>query len=133
MYPAGELTLLATRKALVRVRIAEHRWQCIEAGAVIVAPVEKLDHALAIWRRISPLAKVIGIPLAMLLARRFVKRAAKYGAFLKFAPIVLQAARMVAGMRGKRRSAADAEDSDDSDEASAFSRSSEEWPPSDRE
>jgi hypothetical protein len=104
MYPTGELTRLGLRKALIRVRIAGHRWQCTETGSELARPVEVVDGLWAKWRHISPIAKAVGVPLAALLARRLYRRLRKIATIAHYVPMVLAVARMVAG----RRSSADA-------------------------
>ena len=75
MYPSGELNRLALRKALLRVRIAERRWECRQNGSELMRPVELADRGLAYWRALSPLVKVAGVPLLLMLTRRlFVPR-----------------------------------------------------------
>jgi hypothetical protein len=100
MYPAGELTQLSVRKAMVRVRIAEHRWQCVEAGTELARPVEVVDGLLAKWRRISPVAKAIGTPLALLALRQLVfKRLRHIAAIARAMPLIFQTARMVSSWK----------------------------------
>jgi hypothetical protein len=99
MYPTGELTRLGVRKALLRVRIASHRWQCAETGAELARPVELVDNLWDKWRHISPIAKAVGVPLVALLARRLFRRMRKIASIAHYLPMVLQVARMVAGRR----------------------------------
>src|SRR5205085_2576692 len=69
MYPDGDLNQLALHKLSVRRRIGFHRDECVEAAERIAQPLEKIDAAIAQWRRISPLAKVAAVPIAMMFRR----------------------------------------------------------------
>jgi hypothetical protein len=101
MYPSGELNLLGARKALVRVRIAEHRWQCIQAAGELSKPVEFLDRAWATWKKISPLMKMAGVPLTWMLVKRMkiFGRLAKVASFARTLPVILNTAKAVASWR----------------------------------
>jgi hypothetical protein len=105
MYPAGELNLLAARKALVRVRIAERRWQCAADAAEASRPLAWIDGALDCWRQLSPLTKAVGLPLVLLAAK---KLAGRFGrspllrllpTLLRSLPVVFRTAQAVAGRR----------------------------------
>jgi len=99
MYPAGELNLLAVRKALVRVRIAEHRWQCVHAAAELARPVDWVDRRIAQWRRLSPLLRMAGLPVIMLLVKKLklFSRFQEVAALARSLPLVITTARAVAG------------------------------------
>jgi hypothetical protein len=99
MYPTGDLNRLSVRKALVRVRIAEHRWQCVESGAALARPVETVDGLLAKWRRISPFAKIVGAPLLLLLARKVSRRLGPLAMIARAMPLVFQTARLFTGRK----------------------------------
>lgn len=59
--PQRERTLtLAERKIQVRLRIAEHRRQCVAGARGAIVPLEWIDEGLQIWRRIFPLLQVLG-------------------------------------------------------------------------
>jgi hypothetical protein len=77
MYPNGELAHLANRKALLLARIAVRRYELTLAGAQIVKPLGLIDRGLEVWHRISPIAKGVGIPLALLLWRNVRRRKGK--------------------------------------------------------
>ncbi len=101
MYPSGELSLIAIHKSMLRVRIAQRRRQCAEAGAVIARPFHFIDRARAQWRSIAPIAKVVGIPLTAFFARKFLGKATKLAVFVKMAPLAMRTARAVAGWAAK--------------------------------
>lgn len=63
MYPRGELTDLARRKAHLRDRIALERERCASAWAVAVRPIARADAALSAWRRLLGLVRVLAVPL----------------------------------------------------------------------
>lgn len=90
MYPDGDLNELAVRKMAVRQRIAEKRNACVEAAERLAEPLEKIDHAWAQWRRISPMAKVAAVPLAMGLKKIFFPRAKILGSLLRWGPIAFK-------------------------------------------
>lgn len=98
MYPGGELTELAERKTIVRARIAQRRWECVQASAVLVRPLGWLDRVLDTWRRISPVAKIAGVPLGLALARKLLG-GGRLASFARFMPLVFQTARAVARWR----------------------------------
>lgn len=97
MYPSGELNRLAARKALVRLRIDGNRWQCAETGAQLMRPVELLDRGLGYWRALSPLVKIAGVPLMLMLTRRLVGRAGRFAGIVRLLPSIFRTVRMFAG------------------------------------
>jgi len=99
MYPTGDLERLSMRKALVRLRISAHRGECIEHGAVLARPIETVDDLLAKWRRISPIAKVVGAPVLFWVARKLFRRLGPLAKFARAMPVVFQTARMVSGWK----------------------------------
>jgi len=82
MYPQRELTLLAARKAVLRQSIALSRVQCVADANRVAQPLAWLDRALAWWRRIPPLAKLVAVPLGLLAIQRVVFRRRKIKIFL---------------------------------------------------
>jgi hypothetical protein len=101
MYSDRELTALATGKAVLRQRIALRRAQCARAAAEVMRPVAWLDHALAQWRRLSPLVKLAAVPLGFLLKRSTAPRARVLGSLLRWAPLMLGAVRILTGARNR--------------------------------
>ncbi len=89
MYSHEELIRLAAHKAVLRRRIAGHRVQCSQALAGAVQPLAWLDRALDLWRRISPVAKIAAVPLAMVAKRLFFPRAKLLGSLLRWGPLAL--------------------------------------------
>jgi hypothetical protein len=94
MYPSGELNALTARKIMLRARIAERRLQCSAAALEVARPISWVDEIIARWRRIPPLAKIVGAPLGLLLRRKIGRRFGGGGKLLPFAPLVFQAARI---------------------------------------
>jgi hypothetical protein len=90
MYPDGDLNELAVRKLAVRQRIGMRRRQCLAAAERLAEPLEKIDRAVAQWRRISPLAKVAAVPVAMLFKRMLFPRAKILGSLLRWGPIAVK-------------------------------------------
>ena len=93
MYPESELTALARRKAVMRRRIARHRGELAEAAGRVAKPLAWLDRAVAICRRISPLALLAALPLGFIVKRTVSPRLKIVGSLVKWAPIVFSAVR----------------------------------------
>lgn len=100
MYPHKELIALGAREAALRQRIAVRRWECAAAASRVARPLAWLDRMLERLRRLSPLAKVALIPLALLLRRLAAPRARAAVSILRWAPLVVGAVRGVAAFRG---------------------------------
>jgi hypothetical protein len=101
MYPGGELDRLATRKALIRARISVRRLQTAEHARRAAKPLRLIDRIAAAWRHIGPWVKLIGIPAGVVLGKRMEKRGAggKLSTFLKYAPLALQAMKLIGNLR----------------------------------
>jgi len=99
MYPSGELTSLARYKAGLRFRIARRRLEFAEAMSQVERPLSWLDRALALWRKIRPIAKLAAIPLALLLRRKIFRHLGFFGSLVRWAPIAFTATRAVSAMR----------------------------------
>jgi hypothetical protein len=93
MYPDGELSRLAAAKAVIRMDIAVRRAECVQAAAEVARPLEWLDRVLALWRRVSPMAKVAIVPLGLLLRRWVMRRHKVLGALLRWGPLAAGAVR----------------------------------------
>ncbi len=111
MYPRGELERLAERKMVLQARIAVRRWESAEAAAELARPLAMVDHGLAVWRRISPLMKVIAVPAGLLLIKAMKWRRAshgghggKFGMLLGALPMVMQGVKLFQQMRAARAS-----------------------------
>jgi len=93
MYPAGELKLLAARKARLEARIGRHRGECVALCRHLVGPLETIDT----WRdRLRRIGSYLPVGLALLgLWRRHAKpaepaRESWGGRLSRWAPVVLQ-------------------------------------------
>lgn len=93
MYPQSELIGLARHKAAVRRRIARHRAELAEAAGEAARPLVWLDRALALWRRMSPLALLAALPLGFIVRRTVSRRLKIVGSLVKWAPILFSAVR----------------------------------------
>ena len=93
MYPERELTRLAARKAALRREITFHRTQCAVAAARLTQPLVWLDHMLAFWRRLAPLAPYLAVPLGILITRIVFPRRKILGLLVRWGPAVFSAAR----------------------------------------
>jgi hypothetical protein len=93
MYPQEELTLLAAQKAVLRQRIFERRAECAAAIARVAHPLEWIDRALGVWRKLSPLMKLAVVPLGLVLKRWMAPRARVLGTVLRWGPLVYAAVR----------------------------------------
>jgi hypothetical protein len=107
MYPAGELTQLAERKALLQIRLGLRRELCVISGRRVAAAVDRIDQwrmRLQRWRGLLPLvAPFIFSPR---------KPRSKWGSLLKWAPLAVRAYqgwRNFAAAGSARRAAAEAE------------------------
>jgi len=103
MYPREELTILASRKAVLLERIHGRRLTCAAAATRAARPIAMLDRGMARWRRLSPLVKFAAVPVAFLLKRTVGRRARKLGTLVKWGPVVFAAVRGMAGARGLSR------------------------------
>ncbi|MDI1336319.1 MAG: hypothetical protein PSU94_09080 [Lacunisphaera sp.] len=89
MYQQSELTRLAGQKTALRRVIAVRRVQCAAAADRATQPLVWLDNAMALWRKIPPLAKLVTIPLAVALGRSFLPRLKTVGSLLRWGPVAL--------------------------------------------
>lgn len=76
MYPRRELSELAARKAVVQARIAVHRSECVVAAAQIASSFGWVDRLNTQWRRLPSPLKTIGVPVALLFAKKMFPAAA---------------------------------------------------------
>jgi len=95
MYPERELTRLGARKAVLRMRIGLRRIQCAQAAAQVARPIEWLDRAREILRRIQPLAMLAAVPIGLLAGRSSNRPLRVLGSIARLVPIVFGAARGV--------------------------------------
>ena len=102
MYPHGELARLAERKVLLQARITVRRLECAAAAVQIARPISAIDRGLQVWHRIAPFAKVLGVPLALLVARIISRKKkgkptgkSKFAAVLTALPLILRGINMV--------------------------------------
>lgn len=91
MYPDAELTRLSAHKAVLRTRIAVRRAACAAAFHQAARPLALLDRLHALWRRISPLARAIALPVGLFLGRRALPRTGFFGRVLRWSPVVFAA------------------------------------------
>jgi hypothetical protein len=88
MFPHEELTRLAAQKIALRREIALCRVQCTHAAARVAQPLEIVDRALAIWRKLSPIARIAAVPLGFIFKRILVRRTKVAGSLMSWAPLV---------------------------------------------
>ena len=74
MLSQRELKGLAIDKAAILERIDANRSQCVEAATQIARPLAWADTAVARWRRIPPLIRILLVPVWSLLLKRLVFR-----------------------------------------------------------
>jgi hypothetical protein len=99
MYPDGELILLAARKAAIQRTIARHRSACVVAAGPVLRPLLWLDRALGLWRKYSPLALAVAVPLGALLSRSAGPRRSLVGSLLRWGPVAVGLYRRFASPR----------------------------------
>ncbi len=97
MYPQPELNRLAFHKAALRRRITLRRVECAEAAARVARPLEWLDRALALWRKLAPFAQLAAVPLGLLATRTVFSRHKILGALMRWGPLVFSAVRGIGG------------------------------------
>lgn len=95
MYPAEELTRLADHKTALRRRISMHRNQCAEAATSLSRPLEWADRLLAVWRQISPLARIAAVPLGFFIQRKLFPGRKLLGSLFRWGPMVFSAVRVI--------------------------------------
>jgi hypothetical protein len=111
MYPSGQLAQLATRKAMLQARIAVRRWECAAAAVQLARPVALLDRGIEMWRRVSPIVKILIVPAGLFLAQLFkrrspataAKKSGKMAAVMAAWPLVMQGWKMVQELRATRQ------------------------------
>lgn len=97
MYADRQLVALENRKALLRARITVRRMECVMNGERIAAPLAAIDGLWLQWKRLSPWVKIVGVPAALLLARKLTRSSeggtskGKLAALLGVLPVVLEA------------------------------------------
>ena len=106
MYPHGELNRLAARKTLLQARIAVRRLECTLAVVEIARPFAWIDRALQTWHRVSPMLKMLGVPLGLLVTRILVRKRegktagrSKFAAVMAALPIIMRLVNMVKDAR----------------------------------
>lgn len=90
MYPTGDLSELAIRKAHLRRRIARSREVCVESATEVVEPLERLNRLHAQWRQIAPLVKLAAIPAGFLLTRKLRRGGSLLSTAVKWLPIAFK-------------------------------------------
>jgi hypothetical protein len=101
MYPAGELTDIARRKAVLCARISVGRSRCATFAGDVVRPLNWLDRAIAQWRKIPPVAKIAAVPLGLLFRRAVFprKKMHLFGRVARFLPVVMRAIKVLNAQR----------------------------------
>ena len=105
MYPQGELTGLAQRKAGLRRSITRHRVECVEAISTASRPLTWIDTAYSVWRAIAPLTKLGIWPLGGAAARTFFPGQKILRFLLRWAPVAFSAFSAIRGMHKKSQAA----------------------------
>lgn len=98
MHPTAELNALGWRKAELRQRIAVTRLHCTTLAVEAAKPIVLFDRVRAQWQRISPIAKLVAVPLLLLLRRGVSRRAAGRGLLVRlwrWLPAMLSATRLL--------------------------------------
>lgn len=103
MYPADELTRLATYKVALRRDIALRRIVCARAAARVTEPIAWVDRALAFVRRLSPLTQFAAVAGGLLFKRLLPKKLKFVSTLFRWGPTVFAAVRgMSAAMADAR-------------------------------
>lgn len=98
MYPARELTRLATHKLALQREINRNRNACAKAATQVMRPVASLDRMLALWRRLAPLVPLAALPLGFLL-KRSLPRPRALSLLLRWGPQLFTLIRSIVGAR----------------------------------
>jgi hypothetical protein len=93
MYPREQLSELAARKELLRLRIGVQRARCQLEMAQLLPPLRLADAAWQRWRTLLPLLKWTSVPLGVWLAERRRPARSRLQRVLSWAPFVLRAMR----------------------------------------
>ncbi|MDB6169952.1 MAG: hypothetical protein JWM88_2816 [Verrucomicrobia bacterium] len=93
MYPTRELRRLAAHKEALRHDIALRRAECAAAAAHLSRPLQWADRVVAFWRKISPVAKLFGVPLGAMALRTLFRRLGPVGSLARWAPLILSVVR----------------------------------------
>lgn len=105
MFPNQDLTDLARRKALLQANIALCRLDCRTAATALTRPIALIDRGLAMWRRVSPAAKLFAIPAGLLVSRFFGRsrpgrsRGGKFATVMSLVPLILRGAKLAMAAR----------------------------------
>lgn len=106
MFPKEELNQLARQKALLQARIALCRIECRVAAAELARPIVLVDRGVEIWRKISPFAKLVAVPVGLLLGRTLGGgpspgggRRGKLATIVSLLPLLLRGAKLFAAAR----------------------------------
>jgi len=105
MFPHQDLTDLARRKELLQANIALCRLDCRAAAAELARPLALIDRGLALWRRVSPAAKLFAIPAGLLVSRFFGRsrpgrsRGGKIATVMSLLPLILRGAKLAMAAR----------------------------------
>lgn len=70
MYADRRLAELADRKLILQARIAVRRMECAVAATNLTPPVDFVDRMWLGWKQLSPIVKMIGVPIGFLTVRR---------------------------------------------------------------
>ena len=123
MYPREELAALRQRKMVLQARIAVRRWETAEAAIELSRPLAMVDRGIDTWRRISPVIKVLAVPVGLMLARLLKARRAAAGRsggifalLLGALPAVLRGVKLARQMRAAHVARARAARNGDGDE-----------------
>ena len=99
MYPQGELSRLALRKARLRKSISRHRAECIEAVATVSRPLAWVDIAYNLWRTLAPLVKLGAWPLGGAAVRGLFPGQKILRFLIRWAPAAFSAFSLIKRMR----------------------------------
>lgn len=101
MYPQRELTRLAAYKAELRQSIAEHRILLAHTAAQVAGPLDWLDRAWGLYKRLLPLAKLAALPMGCFLTRVLSPRLKLIGTLVSLGPLLVGALRGASSLASK--------------------------------
>lgn len=93
MYPAGELKSLARERELAMRRIARHRASCVAHATRVAAPLQWANRTHRELRKFSSVGALVAGPVGLLAVRLITKRMGKFGALLRWGPLIYSGAK----------------------------------------
>lgn len=105
MYPYGQLSEAALRKAALHARIDRRRREMVVYGREAVKPLVWVDKAWERWRHISPWVKLTAIPVSLFMGRKARVAGGTASRLIRWVPVVTGLVRTAMALRPQRQRA----------------------------